>query len=127
MTAENIRMTAEKITELFKSTFELEPECVEPSSYWSPEMVMIEDEQHLPLEMRLYCSYESYKERKHKGWHFFSPSQVFRQPWEEEYLIAQCGRSNWLLFNKNSSNWKITNNGNVIKSEKTLTDIMNNL
>lgn len=127
MTAEQIRMTAEQIINGFGSTFELEPECIEPSSFWAPEMIMITDEQNLPITLRLYCGYESYKERKHKGWHFFSPSHVFRQPWEEEYLIAQKTRAKWLTFNKRTCQWKITNNGHCIGTGKTLTDIMNKL
>lgn len=64
-------------------------ETIEPSSWWNDSMVMLEEDSEIPLELRLYCGWMPYKERKHKEWYFFPPHHVFRLPEENEYLLAQ--------------------------------------
>lgn len=93
-------------------------ECLEPSSWWSPEMMMLQDEARLPLDLARYCKYEPYTERKYNHWHFFAPHHVFRLPSDTEYLIAQRGKSNQLRFRVRDQMWMMTTaDGELLDSD----------
>jgi len=123
----NIQGRAMDIVSNFERTLTPSVEEIpEPSSWWSPTMVMLEDDPEIPLEMRLYCGWEPFKERRHGEWHFFAPHHVFRLPEESDYLIAQKP-SNWLMFSCKDSCWKILHTGQLTNSAKSFGDIVSYL
>jgi len=102
MNSSNIR-----IIKHFTDTFQLEEEVIEPSSYWDENMHMIADEP-LPHEMRLYCAWNTYQDRKISGWTFFAPNHIFRLSHEKSFLIAQ-NKEKWLLYMTETSEIHLTN------------------
>jgi len=99
-------------------------ECLEPSSWWTPEMVMIRDEPQLPDDLVTYCTYKPDTEREYNGWHFFAPSHVFRLPDEEEYIIAQIGKHKKLVFNIQEKTWEIMTDNKRDALDRSLFNIM---
>ena len=124
---EELRMEAENILKYFKENLVLGEECVGPSSYWTPEMSMLVQEQGLPLDMRVYHGYKTYTERTFGKWHFFAPWHVFRLPHDDEYIIAQSGRTKWLTFNHRKNLYKIKILGEEYATENTFRQIMDKL
>ena len=102
-----IREKALGIVSTFENNFILENPDYNCNSFWTKEMKMIQKEQ-LPLDLRIYCEWNPYCDRRLNNWYFFAPSHVFRLPNQSDYLIAQTP-SEWLLFGNNE--FKIVNVG----------------
>ena len=124
---EQIRMEVRKIQSHFEENLTLTQECRGPSSWWTSEMIMLNQEENLPLDMRLYLEYETCRERKHDNWHFLAPWHVFRLPCDTEYLIAQSSRSHWLTFNIQDKKWKLKKLGQEYASYNNFQNIISNL
>jgi len=85
----NIQTKAKQIIKHFENVLDVhQEEIIEPSSWWDENMIMLEEDPETPLELRLYCEWMPFKERKHNDWHFFAPHHVFRRPEDSDYLIA---------------------------------------
>lgn len=93
--------TTLNMVDCWSETFKLDEEVNEPSSYWDENMCMLYDEP-LSQAMRLYCTWNTYCDRKLGEWIFFAPNHIFRSPTEHEFLIAQ-NKKKWLMFNCNDS------------------------
>lgn len=119
----NIRNKAKEIISTFSNTFAVSEEIPEPSSWWSSEMQMLEDDPDLNIEMRLYVEWEPYKERTVNGWLFFAPHHVFKLPQEDDYLLGQKNEQ-WLLYSPKSQKWKIPGFAN--KTKHTFVEMIQN-
>jgi hypothetical protein len=116
-----MNITDIKTTKHFAETFKLEEEVDEPSSYWNENMQMIADEV-LPPEMRLYCAWNTYRDRKLENWLFFAPNHIFKLPHEKSFLIAQ-NKQKWLLYMSESSELHLTCPGNPTIVYSSIVDI----
>lgn len=95
-----------KILKHFTNTYQLEEEDTYPSSYWDENMRMVSDEQ-LPHALRLYCAWNTYRDRKIGNWIFFAPNHIFRLPAEKSFLIAQ-NKNKWLIYMAESGELHLT-------------------
>ena len=107
-------MTTLEIVAFFELNMEQGDEMYHPSSWWSPEMVMLQDEPSLPLELRLYCDWAPFKERTFGKWFCFAPHHIFKRPNEDEYLVAQQ-KDKWLLFSNKDNLWEVREGATSIK------------
>ena len=108
-------------TKHFANTFELEEEVVEPSSYWDENMHMLVCEQ-LPPAMRLYCAWNTYRDRKISDWLFFAPNHIFRLPAEHSFLIAQ-NKNKWLIYMVETAELHLTTPDNPTIVYNSILDI----
>ena len=67
----------------FEDYFTAEKEDLNPSSWYTPDMVLLRDEETLPLDLLLYANWKPLCDRAHGHWHWFAPEQIFRLPNED--------------------------------------------
>lgn len=104
------RPLAQDMVRTFEDYFTAEKEDPNPSSWYTPDMVLLRDEESLPLDVRLYANWKPLCDRAHGHWHWFAPEQIFRLPDEDWYLVAQCMQSKrWLTWNGRTGQWTLTN------------------
>jgi len=84
-------------------------------------MQMIANEQ-LPHTMRLYCAWNTYRDRKLANWLFFAPNHIFKLPHEKSFLIAQ-NKQKWLLYMSDSSELHLTCPGKPTIVYSSIVDI----
>ena len=94
------------ILAFFELTMQKGDEIDHPPSYWSSEMVMLQDEPSLPLELRLYCEWAPFTERTFGKWFCFAPHHILKRPNDDEYLVAQQ-KDKWLLFSNKDNLWEV--------------------
>ena len=125
----SLRTYAKDITNHFNTYFQTSEEMPEPSSWYTPDKILIQDEQHLPIEMRLYLNWNPIQERNHGSWHWFAPHHIFRLPTENSYLVAQCmNTKRWLLWNVEQQEWKLSNKQNLyFGSYPNIVDVIENV
>ena len=119
----NIHTKAKQIVSTFSKTFGLSEEIPEPSSWWSEEMQMLEDDPELNIEMRLYIEWEPFKERTTNGWTFYAPHHVFKLPKEDHYLLGQKNEK-WILYYPKTHTWEIP--GFPKETKRTFVEILEN-
>jgi|TARA_B110000977_G_scaffold137632_1_gene174832 hypothetical protein len=102
------RPLAQHLVRTFEDYFTTEKEDPNPSSYYTSEMVLLRDEETLPLDLRLYVDWNPLCDRSHAHWHWFAPERVFRLPDEDWYLVAQCMQTKrWLTWNVRTGHWTL--------------------
>ena len=69
----------------FEKVFTLEDEDIYPSSFWTEDALMFEDED-LPVDLKVYSSWEEYRERTRGGWLWHAPKRIFRFPSDNTFL-----------------------------------------
>jgi hypothetical protein len=80
-----------------------------PSSWWDESMLMISEDPDLPLELRLYISWNPDEERSHGNFVWFCPWHVFRREDEESYVLAQdITTKQWIEWSK-TNGWRRKN------------------
>ena len=105
----------------FADTYQLDEEDINPSSYWDENMRMVSDEE-LPHAFRLYCAWNTYRDRKIGNWYFFAPNHIFRLPTEKSFIIAQ-NKKKWLLYMVESCELHLTCHGKPTIVYKSILDI----
>ena len=128
MTVPSLRTYAQNVIQQFQIYFNTGEDIPEPSSWYMYNTVLLQEEQNLPLEMRLYLEWNPIRERSHGTWHWFAPHHVFRLPTEDSYLVAQCmDTKRWLTWNVHRRQWDISNKQLSFKTYPNIVEVIKNM
>ncbi len=122
----NMRPNVQNILNCYENTFILDNEDPYPSSFWHDQMIMLSDED-LPIDLRVYCYWNEFKERRKDGWTLYSPYHVFRLPEEKTFVLGHK-KKEWIVYDKETSKIKKTLYGNYdLETYNTFVDAINTI
>ena len=122
----DMRENVQNIINCYENTFTLGEEDPYPSSFWHEHMVMFSNEE-LPIDLRVYCSWNEFKERRNGGWTWYSPYHVFRLPEEKTFVLGHKDKE-WIVYDKETSKIKKTFYGNYdLETYNTFIDAINTI
>lgn len=109
----------------FEKVFTLDDENSQPSSFWNQDMVMLSSES-LQADLKVYSTWEPFRERSRDGWLWHAPYRVFRFPTDDSYLLAQKNRK-WVVYDPEIRKFHLVANGLRIQSFNFLTDVLKSI
>jgi len=107
----------------FESCFRLGDEIVDPSSWWYWGVLQLTDTD-IPPDVRMYCEWNPYYERRTGGWYWHPPHHILCLEDETDFLVAQKGRREWITYDPKTQQWIHTKNGGIQNTWTSLHDVL---
>ena len=114
---------AKQWTDEYANAFRLGEERAEPSSWWYTGVRQLSAGE-IPPDIRVYCEWHPYQERYTGPWYWHPPHHILCLEDEEDFLVAQKGRREWICYNPDTHQWIHTRDGGIQNTWSSLHDVL---